>query len=100
MKEQNQLLVEIPSKKKIVEKRGLGGQLKVFALWFLWTAFYQIVWQLLFALIVCRFLVACGIEDLYLLRNTATLLGIGSSIAHLILSMSAKAKKPCKDKYE
>jgi len=100
MKDQNQLLVEIPSKKKIVEKRGLGGQLKVFALWFLWTAIYQIVWDLLFAFTVCRFFVTCGNEELYLLRNTAVLLGIGSAIAHLILSMSAKAKKRWKDKYE
>ena len=100
MKEQNQLLIEIPSKKKIVEKRGLGGKLKVFALWFLWCAVYQIVWDLLFAFAVCRFLVTCGKEELYLLKNAVVLLGVGTAIAHLILSMDAKAKKRWKDKYE
>jgi len=100
MKEQNQQLIEVPSKGKIVEKRELWGMLKVFALWFLWCGIYQIVWDLLFAFTVCRFLITCGKEELYLLKNTAVLLGVGSAVAHLVLNMSAKAKKRWKDKYE
>jgi hypothetical protein len=91
---------EIPSQKKIIEKRRFLGQLKVFASWyFIWNTIHQIVWDLIFAIILCNMLTVCTSNNLTLLRGSRILLAACTSIAHINMRMDSKAKKRWKAKY-
>ncbi|MBW4636285.1 MAG: hypothetical protein KME30_31730 [Iphinoe sp. HA4291-MV1] len=52
MKDKNLALIEFPNKKKIVEIRGLLGQLKVIGAWYLWSALHQILFDIASAVLV------------------------------------------------
>jgi len=91
---------EIPSQRKIIEKRKFPGQLKVFASWYLiWNTIHQIVWDLIFAIVLCNMLIVCTNINLPLLRASRILLATCTSIAHTSIRMNSKAKKRWKLKY-
>ncbi|MBW4635784.1 MAG: hypothetical protein KME30_29065 [Iphinoe sp. HA4291-MV1] len=52
MKDENLALIEFPNQKKIVEIRGLPGQLKVIGAWFLWSTLHRILFDILSAVLV------------------------------------------------
>jgi hypothetical protein len=91
---------EIPSQKKIVEKRNFSGRLKVFASWyFIWNTIHQIALDLIVAIVICNMMAVCTNENLPLLRAGRTLLAACTSIAHINMRMNDKAKKRWKEKY-
>jgi len=91
---------EVPSQRKIIEKRRLPGKLKVFASWyFIWNTIHQIVWDLIFAIVLCNMLIACTNSNLPLLRASKILLATCTSIVHIKMRMNSKAKKRWKLKY-
>ncbi len=99
-KKKNLQFEEIPSQRKIIEKRKFPGKLKVFASWyFIWNTMYQIVWDLIFATVLCNMLIICTNSNLLLLRNSRILLATCTSIAHISIRMNGKAKKRWKLKY-
>lgn len=100
MQEQNLQFKEILSQKKIVEKRRLPGQLKVFASWWLiWNTIHQIAWDLFLAIVICNVLAACTSDNLPLLRAGRILLAACTSIVHINMSMNDKARKRWNAKY-
>jgi len=100
-KKKNLQFEEIPSQRKIIEKRKFPGKLKVFASWYLiWNTIYQIVWDLIFAIVLCNMLIVCTNSNLPLLRTSRILLATCTSIAHISIRMNGKAKKRWKLKYE
>jgi hypothetical protein len=91
---------EVPSQRKIIEKRKLPGKLKVFASWYLiWNTIHQIVWDLIFALLLCNMLIVCTNSNLPLLRASRILLATCTSVVHINMRMNSKAKKRWKLKY-
>ena len=100
MQEQNLQLQEIPSQKKIIEKRRLPGQLKVFASWYLiWNTIHQIVLDLFLAIVICNTFAVCTNDNLPLLRSGRLLLAACTSIVHINMRMNDKARKRWKAKY-
>ena len=91
---------EVPSQRKIIEKRKFLGKLKVFASWYLiWNTIHQIVWDLIFAIVLCNMLVVCTNSNLPALRASRILLATCTSIVHINMRMNSKAKKRWKLKY-
>ena len=91
---------EIPSQRKIIEKRKFPGQLKVFVSWYLiWNTIHQVVWDLIFAIVLCNMLIVCTNINLPFLRAGRTLLATCTSIVHINMRMSGKAKKRWKVKH-
>jgi hypothetical protein len=93
-------LEEIPNQRKIIEKRKFPGQLKVFASWcFIWNTIHQIVWDFIFAIVICNMLTVCTSSNLSLLRTGRILLAVCTSIVHINVRMNNKAKRRWKLKY-
>jgi hypothetical protein len=91
---------EIPSQRKIVEKRSFPGQLKVLASWYLiWNTIHQIAWDLILAIVICNIITICTSNNLPLLRGGRILLAVCTSVAHISMRMDSKAKKRWKAKY-
>jgi hypothetical protein len=91
---------EVPSQRKIIEKRKFLGKLKVFASWYLiWNTIHQIVWDLIFAIVLCNILIVCTNSNLPVLRASRILLATCTSIVHINMRMNSKAKKRWKLKY-
>jgi hypothetical protein len=100
MQKHNLQLEEIPSQKKIVEKRHLPGQLKVFASWYvIWNTIHQITLDLFLAIVICNILAVCTSKNLPLLQSGRTLLAVCTSIAHINIRMNNKARKRWNEKY-
>lgn len=92
---------EIPAQRKIVKQRNLLGKLKVFASWFLiWNTIHQILWDILFALVLCNLFVVCTSNTVLGIRFSRTLIAVCTSIAHISIRMNNKAKQRWKLKYE
>jgi len=91
---------KVPSQRKIIEKRKLPGKLKVFASWYLiWNTIHQIVWDVIFAIVLCNILIVCTSSNLPSLRNSRILLAACTSIVHINMRMNSKAKNRWKLKY-
>jgi len=91
---------EVPSQRKIIEKRKLPGKLKVFASWYIiWNTIHQIVWDLIFAIVLCNMLIVCTNNNLPLLRASRILLATCTSVVHTNMRMNSKAKKRWTLKY-
>jgi len=101
MQEQKLRLEEIPNQKKIVEIRRLPGLLKVFASWyFIWNTIHQLALDLFLTIVVCNALALCTDDNVLILRNGRLLLGAWTSIIHINLRMSRKARKRWRLKHE
>lgn len=99
-KKQGLRFEEIPSRKKIVEKRRFFGQLKVFASWYLiWNTVHQFAWDLFLAVVICTMVPICHSGNQRLILSSRMLLAVCTSIAHINMRMSNKAKKRWKAKY-
>ncbi len=99
-KDQNLRLEEIASQRKIIEKRKFPGQLKVLASWYvIWNTIHQIVWDLIFAIVLCNMLMVCTSSNLPLLRAGRMLLAVCTSIVHINMRMNNKAKRRWKLKH-
>lgn len=91
---------EIPSQKKIIERRNFFGQLKVFTTWFfIWNTIHQLVWDLILAFGICGIVSTCTSENLPLLRGLRILIGVFTSIAQMNIRMNHKASRRWKQKY-
>jgi hypothetical protein len=100
MQEQNLQFEEIPIEKKIVEKRRIPGQLKVFASWWLiWNTIHQITLDLFLAIVICNIFAICTSNNLPLLRSGRIFLAACTSIAHVNMRMNGKARKRWNSKY-
>ena len=100
MQEQNLQLEEIPSQKKIVEKRRLPGQLKVFASWyFIWNTIHQLTLDLFLAVVICNIIPVCTSSNQPLIRAGRMLLPACTSIVHINMNMNGKARKRWDAKY-
>lgn len=91
---------EVPSQRKIIEKRKFPGKLKVFASWYLiWNTIHQIALDLIFAIVLCNMLIVCTNSNLPALRASRILLATCTSLVHINMRMNSKAKKRWKLKY-
>jgi hypothetical protein len=91
---------EIPTQRKIIERRSFPGQLKVFASWYLiWNTIHQIAWDLILTIVICNMITICTSNNLPLLRGSRILLAVCTSIVHISIRMNSKAKKRWKARY-
>jgi hypothetical protein len=99
-KKKGLLFEEITSQRKIIEKRKVPGQLKVFASWyFIWNTIHQIAWDLIFATVICNTLIICTSSNPQMIRASRALLAVCTSIVHIKIRMDNTAKKRWSLKY-